>query len=130
MATKKPDLYILVSDLEAFAPSSVAPYVDGKVVVDAIGRRWVSDADAKVILAKAEAEWQAECNRRADFDTWQKDRVARRQALLVEVGTKALAGSQFNASTQAAVGEAQRRALEKFDAAEPELDYFRWVETR
>jgi len=40
MAGKKENagLYILVSDLERFAPSPVGPYLQGRVVQDCLGR--------------------------------------------------------------------------------------------
>ncbi len=95
-------------------------------------RGWVSGTreERLKVLASAEAAWQAEIQASSDFDAWTKDRTARRTALLEQVRIKTLAGAAHNASNQAAVWEAQREAVMQFDASEPELDYYRWVERR
>jgi len=132
MATKKGNagLYILVDDLRRYASSPIEPYLAGLVVTDALGRGWIANDDAAAVLASAEAEWRAEMQRRSDHDAWLKDRQARRLALVTKVGDKVLAGKAPNASNYGAVREAQRQALEEFDQREPELDYYRWVESR
>jgi len=55
MAGKKENagLYILVSDLERFAPSPVGPYLQGRVVQDCLGRGWLLDSDAREVLERA-----------------------------------------------------------------------------
>jgi len=130
MAKGNAPLYIEVADLERFAPGPVGPYLDGKTITDAVGRKWVSNDDAVGVLASAEAEWQAEIQRRSDHAAYLKDRQARRMALAAEIRDKVLAGGGGDPSDHGRASQAVREALTEFDANEPELDFYRWKDSR
>ena len=118
-------LWIRVDDLERYAPSPVAPYLDGLVVVDALGRGWLADSDAKVVLEKARAEWNKEIGRRSEYDAWLKDRQARRTALATKIRDDANANSP---ASSAAIRARLHEALQEFDQSNPDVGYYEWLE--
>jgi len=128
MGTKKESpLYLLVDDVARFAVGPVEPYLDSvTVLTDALNRRWVADADARVLIERAQAAWQAELQARSDHDAYLKDRQARRAALAQKIREKM--GGGATPESHARVYAAQREALQEFDEREPELDYYRWLE--
>jgi len=123
-----PQLFILVADLERFASSPVGPHLDAvTVVVDALNRQWVSDGDARILIERAEAEWQEECRLRSEHQAYLTDRQARRTALAQKVANDLGGGTTPESSAR--IQQAVWAAVREFDATEgPERGFYEWKE--
>jgi hypothetical protein len=127
---KQADIWIQLADLERFAPSPVGEYVAGKVVIDALGRGWVADPDAKAALAKAEAAWQQEIADRGAYARWADDRNEKRRALAAKVRDQAIGGRMVTPDSSVAVQARVQEALAGFDERNPELGLYEWKDQR
>jgi hypothetical protein len=131
MAPKKGNagLFILVDDLSRYASSPVEPYLEGKTVTDACGRRWIADPDAAVVLASAEAAWQEECRLRSEHQAYLADRASRRASVARSVREKMGGGGTPESSPR--IQQVVWEALREFDATEgPERGFYEWKDSR
>jgi hypothetical protein len=130
MASKQAGPWLLLADVERAARSPIDKHVGGLTYIDALGRAWITDSDAKAALERAEADWQRDLDLRQEFERWTTERNDRRRALAQKIRTEALAGGQPNASNQGEVWVRQQVALQHFDEQNGPLGYYEWLESR